>query len=276
MSLKYWIKRNFPGLVYYRKKGKSRKLAAMKLLNSFAGQHVSQLADASLNVFTYHGEDGIILYLLDHLKNVPKTFVDIGAGDCIKSNCANLAFHYDWSGVFIDAQKEQLAIGRQFYESKIRRGASLTFYDTLVTRENVNQVIATGDIKGSIGLLSIDIDGNDYWIWEAINVIEPAIVVIEAKVEFGTRSIAVPYGNENHHSANSMYNGASVEALRRLGLKKGYKLAGANKYGYNLFFVKDASDLPSATTESVLNYPETISSFYRDEFFEQHKFENIQ
>ena len=131
-------------------------------------------------------------------------------------------------------------------------------------------------MNGKIGMLSIDIDGNDYWIWDAIDVIQPQIVIIEAKVEFGNKSITVPYGTANHHTVDEMFNGASVEALRKLGVKKGYKLAGANKQGYNLFFVRrDAGNIPETTAELVLNNSETKKSFYPESFFSNHKFKSI-
>lgn len=94
---------------------------------------------------------------------------------------------------------------------------------------NINDLISNYGYTGAIGLLSINIDGNDYWIWKAIEIIEPLVVMIEAKVEFGLRNIVVPYSEKNHHCYDKMYNGASVEALKNFGLQKGYTLVGANK-----------------------------------------------
>lgn len=274
-SVKRWVKKNFGGWIYGHLKSSASKTEMENWLSQFRDKSLPLLSEASYNVFTYHGEDGILLYLLTQLTDVPKTFVDIGAGDCIKSNCANLAVHYNWDGVFIDQSKQQLDVGRQFYKREILKGAFLKFLPETVVKENVNTIIRNAGISGNIGLLSIDIDGNDYWIWETIDSIQPEIVIIEAKVEFGNRSIAVPFNSGNHHSADQMYNGASVEALRRLGVKKGYKLAGANKQGYNLFFVKENYRLPAETTGQILANPETISSFYPESFFTEHIFESI-
>ena len=274
-SVKRWVKKNFGGWIYGHLKSSASKTEMENWLSQFRDKSLPLLSEASYNVFTYHGEDGILLYLLTQLTDVPKTFVDIGAGDCIKSNCANLAVHYNWDGVFIDQSKQQLDVGRQFYKREILKGAFLKFLPETVVKENVNTIIRNAGISGNIGLLSIDIDGNDYWIWETIDNIQPEIVIIEAKVEFGNRSIAVPFNSGNHHSADQMYNGASVEALRRLGVKKGYKLAGANKQGYNLFFVKENYRLPAETTGQILANPETISSFYPESFFTEHIFESI-
>lgn len=274
-SVKQFIKRNFGHWIYRRQKAAVRKSELENWVKQFEGETGIKLADTSFNVFTYHGEDGILAYLISQLKDVPKIFVDIGSGDCIKSNCANLAVHFGWQGIFIDKDPKQLAVGKCFYKDKIKQGASIRFTEAEVTTGNVNQLVIEVGYKNTIGLLSIDIDGNDYWIWNAIASIQPEIVLIEAKVEFGYKSLVVPYGTQNHHSFDSEYNGASVAALQKLGEAKGYKLAGANKQGYNLFFVKQESNIPSVTAASVLDNPETIRSFYPGSFFESHTFEVI-
>ena len=274
-SVKRWIKKYAGSWIYRQERSVARKAAMENWLSTISRKPLSNLSDAAYDNFTYHGEDGILLYLLSQLKKVPKNFVDIGAGDCIKSNCANLAVQYGWTGVFIEQNTKQLDVGRRFYKRNIMSGAALKFLKATVTRENVNSLIKESGMTNEVGLLSVDIDGNDYWIWEAVTIIQPRIVVIEAKVEFGNRSVAVPYGTANHHSVDKMYNGASVEAFRRLGMAKGYKLVGANKQGYNLFFVKENEALPMVTAEQVLNDPDTINSFYPASFFLEHIFESI-
>jgi hypothetical protein len=274
--IKNWVKKYFSGWRYRRQLSAGEKAATESWLQQLSQQPPSRLSGASYDVFTYHGEDGILLYLLQQLKDVPATFVDIGAGDCIKSNCANLAVHYSWAGVFIDQNDRQLAIGRNFYKKKIATGANLQFINAVVTVDTVDHLIGQAGIGGEIGLLSIDIDGNDYWIWKAIERVQPRIVVIEAKVEFGSRDVVVPYGRHNHHSADKLYNGASVTALQKLGAQKGYKLAGSNKQGYNLFFVKQQEVFPTAGIEDILDNPETKQSFYPPAFFDEHVFETSQ
>lgn len=274
----FWLVQTFKRFIkkygshlLYRKSLKSQAFVELnKIVSKANGQ---PLSNASADIFTYHGEDGIIQFILRNLPPVPNTFVDIGAGDCIKSNCAVLAVHQNWSGLFIDANDQQLDIGRKFYERLDKK--NLAFRNCYVTPDNINQLISSGKFTGEIGLLSIDIDGNDYWLWKAIDIINPTIVVIEAKVEFGNRSIVVPYSKENHHSHNKMYNGASVEALRKLGLQKGYTLIGANIYGYNLFFIKSSfirHPFSAVTSENVLEYGETQKSFYDDIFFQKNRF----
>lgn len=272
-ALKQFIKGNFGNWIYRRQMNPGRKNEMDSWLQKLQGKQLDKLSDASYDVFTYHGEDGILLYLLSQLKEVPAVFIDIGAGDCIKSNCANLVTHFGWCGTFIDKDKNQLSVGRRLYKARNVQG--IRFVDTEVTVNNVNQLITEAAAHRNIGLLSIDIDGNDYWIWKAIEVVQPAIVLIEAKVEFGHHSLVVPYGPNNHRSVNKEYNGASVEALRKLGEAKGYKLVGANKQGYNLFFVREEQPLRKVLTNEILDDPETMGSFYPEYFFTSQKFESV-
>jgi hypothetical protein len=271
-TLKQAIKRAFPGWVYGHKKSTAAKASVLDWVKRFKNKPVSGLSDASYDVFTFHGEDGIILYLLDHMKDVPPFFVDIGAGDCIRSNCSTLAVHFGWQGLFIDQDAGQLAVGKSFYKHMVAKGVKLKMIQQQITAGNINELLKNESLPHDTGLLSIDIDGNDYWVWKAIDVIRPRIVIIEAKVEFGPRNIIVPDGDHNHHSVDKMYNGASVEALRILGKEKGYKLVGANKYGYNLFFVKENEPFPAVSTADILDQPGTKESFYPESFFTTHTF----
>jgi len=96
--------------------------------------------------------------------------------------------------------------------------------------------------------------------------------VIESKVEFGFHYVIVPYGKQNHRAADLLYNGASAAAFEKLGKKKGYKLAGANKQGYNLFFVKESAGIKTESLAEALGDEGAIKSFYPDSFFKQHEF----
>lgn len=270
--IKTWIKRNFGTLLYRSKYSPEAGELFRTWIHGFSKDPGIPVQAASRDLFTYHGEDGIIAWLLARLKDVPPVFADIGSGDCIKSNCASLAVHSGWSGCFIDADGQQLGIGKSFYRKAVGQSDRFSFIKEKVTPFNVNDLLKASGLIGGIGLLSIDIDGSDYWIWKALDIIQPRIVVIEAKVEFGPGNFVVPYGDFNHHSANERYNGASVEAFRRLGLEKGYKLVAANKQGYNLFFVQAKEDIQTISVEEVLADPATQQSFYQEDFFNSHHF----
>ncbi|NOT51631.1 MAG: hypothetical protein HOP10_10170 [Chitinophagaceae bacterium] len=270
--IKNWIKKNFANLLYGRKKNPAKKKTMLSWLQQFESKRPSRLSDVSFDIFTYHGEDGIISYLTKELKDVPKTFVDVGAGNCIVGNCSTQAIHFGWKGVFIDKDKVQVSTGKKFYSKATGSIEGINFINEEITPENSNRVIAYTGVTGEVGLLSVDIDGNDYWVWKAIDIIEPRIVVIEAKVEFGHHDVIVPYSKDNHRSTDIKYNGASVEAFRKLGVQKGYKLVGANRQGYNLFFVKNNEPVPAVSSADVLTDPVTKNSFYPESFFNEHKF----
>ncbi len=114
--------------------------------------------------------------------------------------------------------------------------------NAFVTRDNINELITSAGIGGDIGLLSVDIDGNDYWVWEAITAVQPQIVVAEYNSRFGAdRAVTVPYDPAFTRAAahySMIYYGASLAALAALGDRKGYDLVGCNSAGNNAFFVR--------------------------------------
>lgn len=265
------IKDQLRSKINLQRAGARGKARVFDWLQQMRMKKMEKLSDASFDLFTYHGEDGIILYLVQQLQHVPGLFVDIGAGNGIKGNCTNLAVHFNWNGIFVDKSKEQLSTGKEFYQ-KTKTEEYPKFVEAVITPSNINQVLTESGIPSDIGLLSIDIDGNDYWIWKAISVVHPRIVVIEAKVEFGLRNVVVPYGENNSREFDIRFNGASVEALRLLGEEKGYKLVGANKQGYNLFFVQASEDFPATDTKTLMDDPLIRKSFYPDSFFARYTF----
>jgi hypothetical protein len=267
-GLKHWIKINFHSFIYRKKRNDKSRNDMENFLDNIKQSSELKLSDTSYNIFTYHGEDGIIAYLLRNLEMGIKSFVDIGSGDCITGNCASLAVHYHWGGVFLDANQNQLSIGKRFHY----KNNKIKFVKSFVEPETINKLLSELCIEKEIGLLSIDIDGNDYWIWKAIEVIKPAIVVVEAKIEFGVMDVIVPYRKMHGRESNRMYNGASVKAFEKLGKRKGYKLVGANKQGYNLFFVRADAVVNALSAEELLADNNIQQCFYPNSFFNQYEF----
>ena len=113
---------------------------------------------------------------------------------------------------------------------------------TFVDADNINRLISEGGYRGEVGILSVDIDGNDYWVWERIDVVNPIIVVAEYNSVFGARrAVTIPYDprfvrGDAHYS--HLYWGCSIKALELLGKRKGYVLVGSNSAGNNVFFVR--------------------------------------
>ncbi len=248
---------------------------AQRLLFNFYQEAVARgvrwsLRDVGFRTFSQFEEDGILLYLFAAIGTHKRTFVDIGSADGINSNCANLAMNFGWNGLFIDGSQANIERGKKFYEKHPDTWAyPPKFVRAFVQRENINELIESAGFRGVIDLLSIDIDGNDYWIWDALNVIEPRVVIVETHIEFGMRSIVVPYDKDySYPGKHPDYHGASPVAMAKLAGKKGYRLVGANSYGFNTIYIKKgiAEDiLPEVSVESILCHPRNRE---REQLFE--------
>jgi hypothetical protein len=197
------------------------------------------LASVEFQVFSQFGEDGIVQYLITHVQDVPPTFIEFGVENYRESNTRFLLWHDNWRGLVIDGSAQYV---REIRASEESWRFDLTSVDAFITAENINQLFREHGFTGEIGLLSIDIDGNDYWIWDAIDAVSPVIVVTEYNSVFGPHArVTVPYDpafqrTRAHHS--NLYFGASLAALRDLGERKGYVLVGCNSNGNNAFFVR--------------------------------------
>ena len=211
-----------------------------KINQSFQGKAVDSLDEAEFQVYSQWGEDGILQYICSHVDLPSKTFVEFGVESYREANTRWLLVEHDWSGLVIDGSEAYMEALRS---EEIYWRHRLTAVASFITRENINELISGAGMEGEIGLLSVDIDGVDYWVWEAITVVNPAIVVAEYNSLFGPeRAVTVPYRpdfvrEEAHYSCS--YYGVSLRALEILGRKKGYSLVGSNSAGNNAFFVRD-------------------------------------
>ncbi len=224
-----------------------------------------KLSETGFKVFSQFEEDGLLLFIFSVIGMDNKKFIEIGSNDGVNSNCANLFFNFDWHGLFIDSDKWSIKRGEKFYSKHPNPWQyKPKFVNQAVSPENINTIIKENGYEGTIGLLSIDIDGNDYWIWDALTVAEPKVVIIETHNEFGLNDIIVPYeiqiDNSEKHPA---YHGASPVAMVNLAKKKGYRLVGANELGFNFIFIRNGIGdelIPEVSVESVLKHPSVKES----------------
>jgi hypothetical protein len=228
------------------------------------GQPLPGLGDVGFRVRSQCDEDGILLYLFAIAGTHSKSFVEIGTGDASECNCANLAINRGWHGLFIDGDPAAIESGRAFYRAHPdTRLFPPVFAASLVTAENINEIIPGNGFSGEVDLLSIDIDGMDYWIWNAIRCIEPRVVVVEANGKLGDRSITVPYDpGWTYDLSHPHYHGASLPAFVKLAKSKGYRLVGANRFGFNAFFVRNdvaAAAIPAVTVDSCRRHPTRLN-----------------
>jgi hypothetical protein len=217
---------------------RNARLAADLLIARIRSEPAMTLRQAEFSVFSQWGEDGILQWLLARVPVESETFVEFGVENYTEANTRFLLTHQNWTGLVIDGSAAHIdAIKRQ----DIHWQHDLTAVHAFITRENINELIARR-FRGDIGVLSIDVDGNDYWIWEAIGVVSPRIVVCEYNSVFGCeRAITVPYDPKFFRTAahySNLYFGASLPALCRLAARKGYVFAGCTRAGNDAFFVR--------------------------------------
>jgi len=232
------------------------------------GRPLPPFGDIEMRFYSQSGEDGIIQLLIEAVGTRTKRSVEICAGDGIECNTANLLINHGWTGLLVDGGEEIVTRGRQFYEW----GADTWIYPPTITQawvtaENVNQLVEDAGFDGDIDLLSIDLDGMDYWIWKALDCVRPRIVVAECNGVWGPfESLTVPYSPTFAWENGSAYVGATIAAMCKLGREKGYRLVGSQRYGFNAFFVREdlARDtLPTVTPEDCLRHPHNQRSSAR-------------
>jgi hypothetical protein len=219
--------------------------------NVRSGQY-GRICDAEFQVFSQFGEDGIIQYLISRVPIEHDVFVEFGVGDYRESNTRFLLCNDNWRGLILDAGTAHIDFVRS---NPLGWRHSVDARSVFVTRENINEAIAEAGIAGEIGLLSIDIDGNDYWVLDAIQVTSPRILIAEYNSTFGPEAaVSVPYtpGFERgkaHYS--NLYWGASLAAMCLAADRKGMAFVGSNSAGNNAFFVhRDVvGDLPTLTSQ---------------------------
>jgi hypothetical protein len=235
-----------------------------------SGRDLPSFRDVGFRVHSQTDEDGILLFLFSVLGATTRTSVEICAGDGIECNTANLLLHHGWYGLLVDGDERNVARGRQFYASSPDTYVfPPSFVQSWVTRGGVNDLIAQNGFSGEIDLLSIDLDGVDYWIWDAIEVVTPRVVVVEYLNVLGPeRSWTVPYSDDFRADrylvvdGTPTFFGASLSAFVKLGQRKGYRLVGVNRYGYNAFFVRDdllPDRLPPVQPAECFSHPQAVT-----------------
>ncbi len=197
-------------------------------------------------------EDGIIQEIFRRVGVTNRCFVEFGVEAGTECNTAKLLVE-GWNGLWIEGNPQQAPRIRTTFGPLLGNGR-LKLVEAFVVAENIDGLLEKGGVSGEIDLLSIDIDNNDYWVWKAINRINPRVVAIEYNAALRPpMSLVVPYQPDRAWDYSTSYFGASLEAFVRLGRSKGYRLVGCNFSGVNAFFVRDdiAKDhfLDPATSE---------------------------
>ncbi len=222
-----------------------------------------KLSELEFKVFSQFGDDGIIQYLVRNIEIPHKTFIEFGVEDFFESNTRFLLQKDNWSGFVMDGSKECIS---RLKSSSFFWKHDLEAKSVFITKENVSELLAPYVQKwGGLGILHIDLDGNDYWIWEKLD-LKPSILILEYNSIFGIdRSITVPYNasfyrTDVHYS--NLYWGSSLKSLYDISISRGYKFIGCNSAGNNAYFVLEENmnnNIKSVTLEEGF-----VTSKYRE------------
>ena len=231
----------------------SKVLAAGPLVRAMrSSERLDRLADAEFKVFSQFGDDGIIQYLVNYLGVAPQTFVEFGVENYREANTRFLLINDNWRGLVMDCSSTHIETIRR---DDISWRHDLTAAAAFVTRDNIESLLADNGFIGELGILSIDIDGNDYWVWQAIQNVQPRIVIAEYNSVFGSRrAVTIPYDPDFYRTAahhSNLYWGCSLKSLCLLAEEKGYCFVGCNSAGNNAYFVRSDSmrDLRALSSE---------------------------
>ncbi len=213
-------------------------------------QSPASLHELEFRVFSQFGDDGILQWLVSRLPEIPKTFVEFGVEDYMEATTRFLLVNDNWSGLVMDGSERNMARlrSRPWYWRY-----DLTALPRFLTRHNVDTEIGQWLGERELGLLHIDVDGNDYWLWEAVTCARPAIVVVEYNASLGNeRPVSIPYADDFDRlsaHASGQYFGTSLLALRHLAAARGYAFLGTNSAGNNAYFLLEAfADRPDFAT----------------------------
>ncbi len=201
-----------------------------KRLNRFEFQAYSQ-----------SGEDGIIAEIFRRIGVKNRVFVECGVGDGYECNSLYLLMQ-GWTGVWIEGNPRFCRTIRRAHADSIS-DKKLILKEVMITPDTVDDLLMQSGIDDEPDLLSIDTDGNDYWLWKSVQHKQPRVVVIEYNALHRPPVEWIMKENPAHTWTRDTYYGASLSSLEKLGQEKGYTLVGCNFSGGNAFFVR--SDLVS-------------------------------
>jgi hypothetical protein len=192
------------------------------------------------SVFTQNGEDGLIDEIFRRIGVIDNYFVEFGVHG-IKNNSTYLLVK-GWKGLWIGGSE----MGGKIIPGKfndLMKSGRLDFSRNWITRENIEGIFDEKRVPKKFDFLSIDLDGNDYWIWKAIQNYSPRVVCIEYNATFPPDILWVMSYDPNHIWDQTNYFGASLKALEKLGKEKGYVLVGCDFAGCNVFFIRNDQNL---------------------------------
>jgi hypothetical protein len=219
-----------------------------------------RLTASRFRLLSQNQEDGILYSLFQQIGTTTKTFVELGSG-ATGGNAAMLAGEFGWTGLLVEGDQ-----GKVEYAG--RRFPRTTAVCEWITPESVNELLERHGFAGEVDLLSVDVDGCDYWVWKAITVSTARVVMLEYNSMFGPeRAVTVPYDPKfNRRDHRFCYYGASLMAMTRLSAEKGYRLVAVEPTGVNAFFLRNdvAPEIPTCDPARVYRIPDKYNLLIRE------------
>ena len=219
-----------------------------------------RLTAGRFRLLSQNQEDGMLWSLFQQIGTTTKTFVELGSG-ATGGNAAMLAGEFGWTGLLVEGDQGKVEYaGRRFPRAKA--------VCAWITPETVNDLLERNGFAGEVDLLSVDVDGVDYWVWQAITVCSARLVMLEYNSMFGAdRAVTVPYDPKfNRRDHRFCYYGASLSAMTQLSATKGYRLVAVEPTGVNAFFLRNdvAPEIPACDPAHVYRIPDKYNELIRE------------
>lgn len=202
------------------------------------------LADIEFRSFSQNGEDGILLFIFSLIGTTNKQSVEVCAGNGIECNSANLIVNHAWKALLFDGDDELVQKGVRFYRSHPNTAIlPPVFKQAWITKDNVNSLIKNNGFSGEVDLLTIDVDGNDWWLWHELEVINPRLIAVEFNcVPELEHALVMPYKADFYKGQPGTVPfayGATLPAFVSLAKTRDYRLIGVDRHGINAFFLRN-------------------------------------
>ena len=194
--------------------------------------------------FSQFEEDGILLYIFARIGETNRKVLELGAGSARECMSSNLIINHNWNGFLVDGSEKNKEIAFKFFSQFNNTGIlQPKFLVRWIAVENINSICDEFELTGEIDLLSIDIDGNDYWVLKALDKVSPRVIVLEVQnaipaTEIVSRPYLATFNLHDYLGVERSFRGASISAFNFLLESRGYCLVGTNHNGVNAFFVR--------------------------------------
>ena len=240
-----------------------------KIMSLTPPNKLPELIDTGFRVYSQFDEDGILLYIFSLIGFTNRKVVEICCGNGSECNTANLIINHACHGLLFDGDENNIKKANDFFKTnKSTWILPPICKQAWITKDNINRLIENEDFIGDIDFLSLDIDGNDYYIWDSIKILYPRVFICEChNIVPDDMAVTIPYkedflytSKENYHEE---FRSVSPLAMIKLSKEKGYRLIGSNKYGFNLIFLRNDVGIdyfPEVTLDKISNNPYTILS----------------